>query len=100
MPDSIEAIPQLISATADGTDHEIQWHAEFNPLLGASTQIAFIKVVTGTFKFNVKGPTSETNASYTSSDTVQPIPFINGVMNIVYRCTSAGGFTIAPSNDK
>lgn len=100
MPDSIEAIPQLISATADGIDHEIQFHTEFNSLLGAATQVAFIKVVTGTFKFNIGGPTSESNASFTSSDTVQPIPFINGVKNIVYQCTSAGGFTIAPSNDK
>lgn len=99
MPDIIEAIPQAISAAADSIDHEIQWHTEFNLLLGANTQVAFIKVVSGTFKFNVGGPTTETNASYTSSDTVQPIPFINGTLNIVYRCTSAGSFTIAPSND-
>lgn len=100
MPDIIEAIPQLISAAADSTDHEIQFHTEFNPILGAYTQIAFIKVVSGTFKFNVGGPTTESNASYTSSDTVEPIPFMNGTKNIVYRCTSAGSFRIAPSNDK
>lgn len=95
MPDQIEAIPQAITATADGTDHELLFSAEFNSLFG-STQVAFINVVAGTFKFNVGGPTTETNASYTSTDLVQPIPFQNGgVLSFRYRCTSAGSFSIS-----
>lgn len=95
MPDSIEAIPQTITATADGTDHELLFSAEFNQMLGA-TQIAFITVISGTFKFNVGGPTTETNASYTSSDLVEPIPFQNGgALSLRYQSTSAGSFRIS-----
>lgn len=95
MPDQIEAIPQTISATADGTDHELLFSAEFNPLFG-SVQTAFIKIVAGTFKFNVGGPITETNASFTSADTIQPIPFQNGgALSLRYQCTSAGSFSIS-----
>lgn len=95
MPDQIEAIPQTISATVDGVDHELLFSAEFNPLFG-SVQTAFIKIISGTFKFNTGGPTTETNASFTSSDTVQPLPFQNGGnLSLRYRCTSAGSFSIS-----
>lgn len=96
MADQIVAVPQAISAAADGADHEIVFHTEFNQLMEAR-QAAFIKIVSGTFKFNVGGSTTESNASFTSSDTVPPIPFINGNsgFNIVYRCTSAGSFVIS-----
>lgn len=93
MADQIEAVPQLITATADGISHEIQFSAEFNQSL-REDQIAFITVVTGTFKFNSGGPCTETNASFTE-EIVPPIPFINGSRNIHYQCTSAGTFTIS-----
>lgn len=92
MADQIEAVPQLITAAADG-DHEIQFSAEFNQSL-REDQIAFITVVTGTFKFNSGGPCTETNATFTA-ERVPPIPFINGVRNIHYEATSAGTFTIS-----
>lgn len=95
MPDQIEALPQTITATADGTDHELLFSPEFNSMFGA-TQVAFIAIVSGTFKFNVGGSTDETNASYTSTDTVQPISFQNGgALSLRYRCTSAGSFSIS-----
>lgn len=93
MADQLSAVPQLITAGADGQSHEIQFSPEFNTLLG-ETQIAFIKVVTGTFKFNVGGPCSETNATYTDEQ-VQPLPFINGVQNIFYQATTGGTFSIS-----
>lgn len=94
MADTLSAVPQLIGAGADGSSHEIQFDVEFNNLMGA-TQIAFINVVSGTFKFNVGGPCSETGATYTSADLVQPIPFINGSKNIFYEATVGGSFSIS-----
>lgn len=95
--DTLISIPANIAATADGLSHEIQFSAEFNDRLGV-TQLAFITVVSGTFKFNSGGPCSETNASYTAK-VDQPIPFINGVQNIQYQCTSAGNFNISACRD-
>lgn len=92
MADQIEAVPQLITAAVDG-NHEIQFSAEFNQSLRGD-QVAFITVVTGTFKFNSGGPCTETNATFTD-ERVPPIPFINGVRNINYECISAGTFTIS-----
>lgn len=91
MADQIEAVPQLITAAVDG-NHEIQFSPEFNQSL-REDQVAFITVVSGTFKFNSGGPCTETNATFTGE--VPPIPFINGVRNINYECTSAGTFTIS-----
>lgn len=93
MADGLAAVPQLITASADGTSHEIQFDPEFNQSL-REDQVAFITVITGTFKFNVGGPCSESNATYTD-EKVEPIPFINGVRNIHYQCTSAGTFRIS-----
>lgn len=93
MPDIQSAVPQLITATADGISHELQFDGgEFNILL-REDQLAVINVVSGTFKYNVGGPCTETNATFTGA--VPLIPFINGVKNIFYECTSAGGFTIS-----
>lgn len=94
MADIISAVPQLKTAGADGLSHEIQFSPEFNFLL-REDQIAFISVVSGTFKFNVVGDCSETNATYTSSDRVPPIPFVNGSQNIFYQATVGGTFTIS-----
>lgn len=92
--DTLSAVPQAIAATADGNSHEIQFDGgEFNVLL-REDQLAKITVVTGTFKFNVGGPCTETNATYTDDDT-ETIPFINGVKNIFYQCTVAGSFKIS-----
>lgn len=90
--DILSAVPQLISAGADGQSHEIQFAPEFNTLL-REDQLAKIKVVSGTFKFNVGGPCSETNATYTTDDT-ENIPFINGAQNIFYEATTGGSFII------
>jgi len=93
MPDLLSAVPQLITATADGLSHDIQFDGgEFGNLLRGD-QLAKITVVSGTFKFNVGGPCTETNATFTGE--VPPIPFINGSQNIFYQCTSAGSFTIS-----
>lgn len=94
MADIISAVPQLISAGADGSSHEIQFDGrEFNHLLGIY-HVAFITVISGTFKFNVGGPCSETSATYTA-EKVEPLPFINGVQNIFYQATSGGTFRIS-----
>lgn len=92
--DILSAVPQLITAGADGNSHEIQFATEFNNLCG-SVQVAFITVVSGTFKFNVGGPCSESGATYTSSDKVEPIPFINGGQNIFYQATVGGTFRVS-----
>lgn len=95
MADILSAIPQLITASADGNSHEIQFDGgEFNTLLPGTTQVAFIRVVSGVFKFNVGGPCSETGASFTDED-VPPIPFINGTKNIFYQATTGGTFIIS-----
>lgn len=95
MADILSAVPQLITAAADGSSHEIQFDpGEFNSLLPTSTQVAFIRVVTGVFKFNVGGSCTETNASFTDED-VPPIPFINGTKNIFYQATTGGTFIIS-----
>lgn len=92
--DIISAVPQMISAGADGVSHEIQFDGgEFKTLLG-SYHVAFITVVSGTFKFNVGGACSESNATYTA-EKVEPLPFINGVQNIFYQATSGGTFRIS-----
>lgn len=83
--------PARVTATADGTDHEIQFHDNLKDLL-AEKDIAFIVVNSGTFKFSVGGPTSQTNSSFTGE--VPPLKFENGVINIIYQCTSAGNFDI------
>lgn len=93
MADILSAVPQLISGGADGASHEIQFASEFNEVLGV-TQMAFITVLTGTVKFNVGGPCSETNATYTD-EKVEPFPFINGVQNIFYQFTTGGTFRVS-----
>lgn len=93
MADLLEAVPQLITAGADGNSHEIQFSAEFNTLLGV-TQMAFITVISGTFKFNVGGPCTETNAVYTA-ERVEPFPFVNGSQNIFYQATTGGTFRVS-----
>lgn len=95
--DILSAIPQLISAGADGASHEIQFSTEFNNLLG-NKQVAFITVVSGTFKFNVGGDCSETNATYTA-EKVEPLPFMNGTKNIFYQATTGGTFRISITED-
>lgn len=98
MADILSAIPQLITAAADGSSHEIQFDGgEFGVLLG-DYQVAFITVVSGTFKFNVGGPCSESGATYTS-EKVEPLPFINGAQNIFYQATSGGTFRISACRD-
>lgn len=98
MADIISAIPQMITAGADGNSHEIQFDGgEFDTLLG-SLSVAFITVISGTFKFNVGGPCSESNATYTA-EKVEPLPFINGVQNIYYQATSGGTFRITFCRD-
>lgn len=93
MADILSAVPQLITATADGVSHELQFDGgEFGQLL-REDQLAKITVVSGTFKFNVGGACSESNATFTGE--VPLLPFINGVQNIFYQCTSAGSFTIS-----
>lgn len=97
MADTISAIPQLITASADGLSHEIEFDGgEFGVLL-AEYQVAFITVISGTFKFNI-GPCSETNATYTA-EKVEPLPFINGVKNIQYQATTGGTFRISVCRD-
>lgn len=92
MADILSAVPARITATADGISHEIQFDGgEFNDRL-REDQLAKITVNAGTFKFNSGGPCTETNASFTGD--VPSIPFINGVRNIFYECTSAGNFDI------
>lgn len=93
MADQLSAVPQLITAGADGASHDIQFAPEFNELLGTN-QTAFITVITGVFKFNVGGPCTETNATYTD-EKVEPLPFINGVQNIFYQATTGGTFRIS-----
>lgn len=93
MADILSALPQLISAGADGASHEIQFAPEFNAFMG-STQIAYITVVSGTFKFNVGGSCTETNATYTA-EKVEPLPFVNGSQNIFYQATTGGTFKIS-----
>lgn len=93
MADQIAAVPQLITAAADGNSHEIQFDPEFNQTLGV-TQMAFITVISGTFKFNVGGPCTETNATYTA-EKVEPFPFVNGSRNIFYQATTAGTFRVS-----
>lgn len=94
MPDILSAVPQLISATADGVSHEIQFDSgEFGSLL-RNDQLVKITVVSGTFKFNVGGQCPETNATYTTNDT-ETIPIMNGTKNLFYECTSAGSFKIS-----
>lgn len=94
MPDILSAVPQAINATADGISHEIQFDSgEFGSLL-RNDQLAKITIVSGTFKFNVGGSCSETNATYTADQT-ETIPFMNGTKNIFYECTSAGSFKIS-----
>lgn len=90
--DILSAVPQLITAGADGVSHEIQFAPEFNTLL-REDQVAYITVISGTFKFNVGGSCTETNASFTSA--VPPIPFVNGSQNIFYQATTGGTFTIS-----
>lgn len=93
MADILSAVPALVTATADGISHEIQFDGgEFNDRL-REDQLAKITVVSGTFKFNSGGSCSETNATFTGE--VPAIPFINGVRNIFYECTSAGSFNIS-----
>lgn len=93
MADSLSAVPQMITAGADGSSHEIQFSPEFAQLLG-TTQIAYITVISGTFKFNVGGACTETNATYTD-EKVEPLPFANGSQNIFYQATSGGTFRIS-----
>lgn len=96
MADILSAIPQLITAGADGQSHEIQFDAgEFNTLLPGITQVAFIRVVSGVLKVNVGGPCSETGATFTGPVDLPPIPFINGTKNIFYEFTTGGSAIIS-----
>lgn len=97
MADILSAIPANIAAGADGVSHEIQFSPEFDQILG-TRQVAFITVISGTFKFNVGGSCAETNASYTAK-VDQPIPFINGSQNIFYQATTGGSFNISATHD-
>lgn len=98
MADILSAIPQLVTASADGLSHEIQFDGgEFGTLLGTS-QVAFITVVSGTFKFNIGGQCSESGATYTA-EKVEPLPFMNGAQNIFYQATTGGTFRISACQD-
>jgi len=91
MADVITSNPQLITSVDTNVDHEVQFHPNFSPIIG---DVVFIEVVSGTFKFCIGSPATNSSATYTA-EKVAPLSFDNGNFTVHYVCTSAGTFRIA-----
>lgn len=91
MADIITANPQLITSVDTNVDHEIQFHSNFNQIMGKEV---FIEVTSGTFKFCVGSSAINSSATYTA-EKVAPLSFDNGIYTLHYVCTSAGTFRIS-----
>lgn len=90
--------PVLVTSS-DTSSSEIQFtQVQVIPLELQGVNLAIIKVISGTFQFNVGSAVVSTSASYTVGDIVPPLQFINGAKNIFYKAgASSQTFQIAAS---
>lgn len=91
MADVVTANPQLITSVDTNVNHEIQFHPNFNSIIGKTV---FVEVVSGTFKFCVGTSAANSAATYTA-EKVAPLSFDNGQFTLNYVCTSAGSFRVS-----
>lgn len=84
---AVETIPALITA-ADTTDNVLIFDEVLEPLLTNPQRIAFIEIVTGTFRFSVGAAITGDEPQYTEGEKL-PVTFTDE-LDLHFKATTNG----------